>query len=61
MSTANSDQKRAAFNAVALKFDATVDEDFGEFTLIVPAHNVIALLTSLRDYRDFQGPSELGL
>ena len=53
MSTANSDQKRAAFDAVALKFDARVDEDFGEFTLIVPAHKVTALLTSLRDDRDF--------
>ncbi len=53
MSTANSDQKRAAFDAVALKFDARVDEDFGEFTLIVPAHNVIALLRSLRDHPDF--------
>jgi NADH-quinone oxidoreductase subunit C len=53
MATANSKQKRAALDAVALKFDATVDEDFGEFTLIVPAHTVIALLTSLRDHRDF--------
>ncbi|MBT7670790.1 MAG: NADH-quinone oxidoreductase subunit C [Proteobacteria bacterium] len=53
MSTANSDQKRTAFDAVALKFDATVDEDFEEFTLIVPAHNVIALLRSLRDHPDF--------
>ena len=53
MSTAISGQKRAAFYAVALKFDATVEEKFGEFTLIAPAHNVIALLTSLRDHRDF--------
>ena len=53
MSTANSDQKRTAFDAVALKFDATVDENFEEFTLIVPAHNVIALLRSLRDHPDF--------
>ncbi|MDC0164106.1 NADH-quinone oxidoreductase subunit C [Gammaproteobacteria bacterium] len=53
MSTAISGQKRAAFDAVALKFDATVEEKFGEFTLIAPEHNVIALLTSLRDHRDF--------
>ncbi|MHC8864945.1 NADH-quinone oxidoreductase subunit C [Arenicellales bacterium IMCC57338] len=53
MSTAISGQKRAAFDAVALKFEATVEEKFGEFTLIAPAHNVIALLTSLRDHRDF--------
>ena len=53
MSTAISCQKRAAFDSVALKFDATVEDKFGEFTLIAPAHNVIALLTSLRDHRDF--------
>jgi len=53
MSTAISGQKRAAFDAVALKFDATVEEKFGEVTLIAPAQNVIALLTSLRDHRDF--------
>ena len=53
MSTAILGQKRAAFDAVALKFDATVEEKFGEFTLIAPEHNVIALLTSLRDHRDF--------
>lgn len=53
MSTAISGQKRAAFDAVALKFDATVEEKFGEFTLIAPAHNAIALLTSLRDHHDF--------
>ncbi|MCP4952508.1 MAG: NADH-quinone oxidoreductase subunit C [Proteobacteria bacterium] len=53
MSTPNLEQKRAALDAVALKFDATVDEDFGEFTLIVSPHNLIALLTSLRDHRDF--------
>ena len=53
MSTAILGQKRAAFDAVALKFEGTVEEKFGEFTLIAPAHNVIALLTSLRDHRDF--------
>lgn len=53
MSTAILGQKRAAFDAVALKFEATVEEKFGEFTLIAPAHNAIALLTSLRDHHDF--------